>query len=43
MHDILDDLIEQNRDQLFAITEFNPAIEKVKTVKIILNIFDILI
>lgn len=43
MQDILLDLIEQERDNLFAITEFNPAIEKFKTCEVIINIFDTLI
>jgi arginase family enzyme len=43
MTDILLDLVDQGRDRVFAITEFNPAIEKFKTCGTIINLVETLI
>jgi len=43
MQGILLDLIENNRDSLFVISEFNPAIEKFKTGETIISMFETLI
>jgi arginase family enzyme len=43
MIEVLLDLVEQKRDTLVAITEFNPAIEKVRTGQTIVTLFETLI
>lgn len=43
MLEVVLDLIEQQRDTIVSITEFNPAIEKVRTGQTIMTLFETLI